>query len=233
MFEVGRGIHAGRQCRIEPEDGDSKTMGQRPQLLQSFRHLQRILRRASGTGRESRRGRHTGRYVGGPGRPAEAVARLAAKASRAQGIGAREKYSARSFRSVTTLTTFGLKNSSASAIACAAVAIWQSGLTVEQASHVVDHRGRDQWLVTLDVDDDLLPAQSKQTGCLGQSIGAGFMLRRREQRVDAMGPARRDDLLAVGGDHDPVSPGRLRALRYADHHGGAADIGERFAWQAG
>ncbi|MNS63500.1 hypothetical protein D3C72_965960 [compost metagenome] len=49
------------------------------------------------------------------------------QASRAHGIGAREKYSARPRLSHTTFTTFGLNTSATSSSGCAAVAIAQSG----------------------------------------------------------------------------------------------------------
>ena len=161
------------------------------------------------------------------------MARLAAKASRAHGIGAREKYSARlcpvghDLDDVRIEEFFGIGD----CMRCRCNLAVRAAL--EQASHVVDHRSRDQWLVALDVDDDLLRAQPKRVGRLGQPIGAGFMLRRRKHGDDAMGLAGRDDLITVGRDHDAVGPGRLRALRDADHHRRAADVGERLARQSG
>src|SRR5579871_1796577 len=68
--------------------------------------------------------RYTTAGAGGVGIDAT-LGQCGCHASRAHGIGAREKYMATLRASSTTLTTFGLKISAGSVIGCAAVAIAQ------------------------------------------------------------------------------------------------------------
>ena len=64
-----------------------------------------------------------------------------ANASRAQGIGAREKYIARPSLSLTTFTTLGLKKSPATCKSCAAVAIAAVGLSCKACATAITNDG--------------------------------------------------------------------------------------------
>ena len=89
--------------------------------------------------------------------------------ARVNGIGAREKYSAYPSRSTTTLVTFGFCSSAASSIRLRSVDITTIGSAQQRLDRVVDHRGLDQRLVSLHVDDDLAP---ERRGDFGEPVGA-------------------------------------------------------------
>ena len=88
--------------------------------------------------------------------------------------------------STTTFTTSGLKNSLASMIGWAAVAISHSVRECQQLRDVAHDGGRQQGLVCLHVDDDGLRLQSKQARGLGQAIGTALMGLGSQDRIDAM-----------------------------------------------
>src|SRR6478752_7365037 len=59
------------------------------------------------------------------------------------------------------------------------------------------------------------------------------MVSARHERPVAGALDRRADALVVGGDAHAARTARLRALAHVDHHGLAAQIGERLAGNAG
>ena len=102
----------------------------------------------------------------------------------------------------------------------------------EQGGAGIDQRRLDQRLVALHVDDDLVVAQAERVARLGDPIAAVGMMRRRQQRSDAVRGAGRDDLGVVRGDDDARGPRPRGLLRDADDHRHAADVRERLARQA-
>ena len=88
------------------------------------------------------------------------------------------------------MTTFGLANSAALSMACAAVPITQSLRSREQRGAGVDQRRLDQRLVALHVDHQRVAVQAEQRAGLGQAVAAGGVVGARQQRGRRRGARR-------------------------------------------
>ena len=135
--------------------------------------------------------------------------------ARVNGIGAREKYSAKPSRSTTTLVTFGFCSSAGSldarAAACSSRAP-ASNANGSTAASIVSgaSSGSSPWTLTT-------TSQVERGGDFGEAIGAALVRRRRHHRFTAE-PAHRVEDASIVGRHDhprrPSSP-RRRAGRRA------------------
>ena len=96
------------------------------------------------------------------------------------GIGAREKYSAKSSRSTTTFVTFGFVAIRLVVDPPSQRAHHQAGVARERRDGLVDHRRLDERLVPLHVDDHVARQRRRD---LRDAIGPALMRRRRHARV--------------------------------------------------
>ena len=114
---------------------------------------------------------HTGRYActwsrRGAVRPGT----FARPASRSQGMGAREKYSAKPFLSKTTLTTFGIKGLFRAVDLLADRSHGDGGVVDQRRDGLIDHLRLDQGFISLHIDHDIAV---QLPGDLGDAVRAG------------------------------------------------------------
>ena len=83
-------------------------------------------------------------------------------------------------------------------------------VAVQRRGAGVDQRRRNQGLVALHVDGDVVVAQLQQRAGLGEAIAAGRVIAAGEQRADAMRLARGDDVDVVCSHHH-AARSRLRS----------------------
>ena len=98
---------------------------------------------------------------------------------RKNGIGEREKYSAKPRRSMTTLTTFGSTDVVGALKSLAERRHQQRRIVSERLDRFVDGVGLDERFVSLEVDDEVAV---ERRGHFGDAIGAGCVSRARQPR---------------------------------------------------
>ena len=97
--------------------------------------------------------------------------------------------------------------------------------------HLVDHGGRDQRLVALHIDHDVVVGQAQLLGHFLQPVRAGGMIGAGHHHLAlvAHGVA---DALVVGGHQHPRGAAFSAAFRHPGHHRPAGQIRQRFSRQA-
>ena len=106
----------------------------------------------------------------------------------------------------------------------------QSRVVQQRLRHLLDHLGRKQRLVTLDIDDHVMFGNFKNFGRLGQSVGTGNMIFSGHnifppKLVDTLGNAR-----IVGCDnHSGEQFDRLRSFHDMLNHRLTSNFGQRFS----
>ena len=143
-----------RDRRFDRLDADA--VFERAQLFERFGALHRGLRQRRQAQQAVARGRRTGRCAPRPaprGWP-----------GRVNGIGAREKYSANPSRSTTTLVTFGFCDARPDpSMRAAQRAHLELRVGGERRHRRVDRRGREERLVSLDVDDQIARRDARRS----------------------------------------------------------------------
>ena len=106
----------------------------------------------------------------------------------------------------------------------------QRRVDAERRDRFVDHRGLDERLVSLHVDDHVAVERPRD---FGQSVGPALVRRGRHPRVAAEGAHRVRDALVVGRDDDAVDRTRRRgaAVDVLDHRA-SGDVRQSFARQS-
>ena len=208
-LQILRRVDARRDLRFAHRHRDAMAVPQRAQLLERLGLLERRGRERGVALQEARRGSRRCRRGGSTRAPA----------FRADTEFARARSTARSPRaSSTTFTTFGLASACSSWIAWQAVAIDASlSLSSELPRPRAIERGRDQRLVALHVDHDVVVREPEQRSGFGEAVGAGGMIGARHHAADRRAAAHRGgDALVVGGDvHRGRAALRSRARRRA------------------
>jgi hypothetical protein len=105
------------------------------------------------------------------------------------------------------------------------------GALGERMREAADEIGRDQRLVALDVDDQLVVGQGERLGRLREAVGARGMVGAGHDGIAAVRARRGGDALVVGRDPHRGRAALPRALGDAHHHRLAGDVGERLARQ--
>lgn len=107
----------------------------------------------------------------------------------------------------------------------------RSGVQCQCSGDLTNQRRCNQGLIALNIDD-ALRWRGVETLChLSDAIGAALMIGPCEDCFNATRGAGIMDLLIIGGDNHTACAAGLRALCHTDHHGPAADIGQRLIRQ--
>src|SRR3954468_6524136 len=100
---------------------------------------------------------------------------------------------------------------------------------LEEPRHLGDELGRNQRLVALDIDDNLMIGKPQLPRRFGNAVGSGRMIWARHHAPVARSPHRAGDALVVGRYVDRGGAALRGPLADPDHHRPSGDVGERFS----
>ena len=104
-------------------------------------------------------------------------------------------------------------------------------ITRPAARNIAHDRRRQQRLVRLYVDHDRLWSERQQARGLCQSIRTALVRLRCQQCIDAVRAACGNDVTIVSRHDDARRAAFFRVARDSNHHGYAAEVGQRFVGQ--